>query len=81
MDKELQDYYDARFSMFASKGWKDLVEDVEKMVTASDSLSNVKTVDDLNFCKGELSIMRWLLGLKDMTNDAFKELTDAQSPD
>ena len=29
MEKELKQYYEDRFTMFTTKGWKDLVEDIE----------------------------------------------------
>jgi hypothetical protein len=30
LDKDLQEYYEARFDMMSSKGWKDLQVDIEK---------------------------------------------------
>lgn len=74
MDKELQDYYESRFSMFASEGWKHLMEDVDSMIDATDRLSNIKDENDLNFKRGELSIMKWLKGLKEITELAYKEI-------
>jgi hypothetical protein len=34
VDKDIQEYYEARFDMMASKGWKDLIEDSQKMLDA-----------------------------------------------
>jgi hypothetical protein len=34
MNKELQDYYESRFEMMSTKGWKDLVEDVDKIIVS-----------------------------------------------
>jgi hypothetical protein len=31
MNRELQDYYEERFSMCSSQGWKQLIEDVQLM--------------------------------------------------
>lgn len=76
MNKELQDYYDNRFSMMVSKGWKDLMEDVENMLHATNTLDNVDSVEKLHFRRGEVSIMKWLLGLKDMSEKAFDDLKD-----
>lgn len=74
IDKELQDYYEARMEMFASKGWRDMVEDVEKMMLALDNISAVKDGDDLHFKKGEMSIIKWILNIEDMSRKAFEEL-------
>lgn len=78
VDLELQKYYEERFSMFSTQGWKDLIEDVKEMQKATDTLSGV-TVDNLQFKQGELSIMRWLLSLQEMSESAYKELTDASN--
>lgn len=77
MGKELQEYYEARFDLFASKGWKDLIEDVQNMKDATDKVSSVRDEKDLYFKKGEVSIMNWVLSLEQMTKDAFEGLKDA----
>ena len=75
MNRELQKYYDARFAMTSSLGWQDLMEDVQKMLDATDNLSGV-TADNLRFKQGEVSIMRWILSLQAATEAAYKDLTD-----
>lgn len=74
ISKELQDYYEARIDMFASKGWRDLMEDVEKMFDALENLGAVKDLDDLRHKQGELSIIRWLIGIEDISRKAFEDL-------
>ena len=32
MNKDLQKYYEDRFTMFTTQGWKDLVVDIEKTI-------------------------------------------------
>lgn len=76
MDRELQRYYEDRFSMMASPGWKDLVEDMEKMVEAYDKIDSVEGLEDLYYAKGQLDILRWVLTLKQTSEEAFKELSD-----
>ena len=74
MNKELQDYYESRFEMMSTKGWKDLVEDVDKIIV---SLNNITTIDsekDLQFKKGELSILTWLVNLKEISERAYEEI-------
>lgn len=74
MTPELQRYYEDRFAMMASPGWADLIEDIDLMIT---SINNIATVDgekDLQFKKGELSILTWLKTLKQVSEAAYEEL-------
>ena len=75
MDEKLEKYYENRFSMLITPGWKELIEDVTAMRDATDRLGGIKTEQDLHYKKDELSIINWLLGLESMTNDAFTGLT------
>lgn len=79
MEKELERYYEERFSMMTSQGWKDLVEDVEKMLAATNNLDNIDSADKMFFRKGEVSIMKWFLGLKEMSEKAYEELKNEET--
>lgn len=74
MDKELQRYYDERFSTIATEGWKDLMEDTEALLVSVSSLKDVKDLEDLYFKKGQIDILNWLLNLKAVSEQAFEEL-------
>lgn len=76
MDLELQKYYESRFDMFSHPAWKDLMEDVQNMMDATNTLSGV-TPDNVGFKQGEVSIMRWILTLQKTTEESYKELTNA----
>lgn len=78
MDRELQKYYEDRFTMFSTQGWKDMVADVEKMIESTNKLDGV-TPDNLSFKQGELSIMRWLISQEVMFNQAYKDLNENNS--
>lgn len=74
MDKELQKYYEERFSMMGSTGWKDLTIDIESMI---DSLNNIGSITDektLHFRRGEMSILVWLKNLRGVSEQAYEEL-------
>jgi hypothetical protein len=74
MDKELQKYYEERFSMMGSVGWKDLTIDIESMI---DSLNNIGSITDektLHFRRGEMSILVWLKNLRGVSEQAYEEL-------
>jgi hypothetical protein len=76
MSPELQKYYEDRFSMMATGGWKDLMDDIDTMI---ESLNNISTIPDeksLQFKKGELSILTWLRTLKEVSERAFEELNE-----
>lgn len=74
MNKELQDYYEERLSMMGSQGWKDLMEDVQNMLEATNRIDNIDSSEKLWLSKGEVSIMKWLLGLKEMSYKAYEDL-------
>lgn len=78
MDLELQRYYESRFEMFAHPAWKDLMDDVQTMLDATNRLDGV-TPDTLKFKQGEVSMMRWMLSLKKTTEESYEELTNANN--
>jgi hypothetical protein len=74
MNRELQNYYEDRFSMMASKGWKDLIEDIELMLDSTDTIKGVDTEQQLWFRKGEVSIMTWLKNLRESSTEVYEQL-------
>lgn len=76
MTPELQKYYEDRFSMMATQGWKDLLEDIDNMATALNNISTVSDEKDLQFKKGELSILTWLKTLKQVSEQAYEDLNE-----
>ena len=75
MDKELQRYYEARFDCLATEGWKDLMEDAQALLDSVSSIQDIKGVEDLYFKKGQIDILKWLLSLKAVSEQAFEELS------
>jgi hypothetical protein len=76
MNQELQKYYDERFSMMSTEGWKQLIEDIDNMI---EPLNNIATISDeksLQFRKGELSILTWLKNLKQVSERAYEDLNE-----
>jgi len=74
MQKELQDYYENRFSMMATQGWVDLIEDLEIMIKATDTLAGVDSEQQLYFKKGEMSILNWIKNLRDASAEVYEQL-------
>jgi hypothetical protein len=73
MSPELARYYESRLEMTSTEAWKDLMEDVEGMLESTNKLDGT-TVDNLQFKQGEVSMMRWLLNLREISELAYEEL-------
>ena len=76
MTPELQKYYEDRFSMMGSDGWKDLVEDIDTMIASLNNISVIEGEKDLKFKQGELSILNWLKTLQEVSKRAYEELDE-----
>jgi hypothetical protein len=74
MNPELQKYYEDRFSMMGSDGWKDLVEDIDSMIASLNNISVISDEQSLQFKKGELSILTWLKTLKEASERAYEDI-------
>jgi hypothetical protein len=74
MSPDLQKYYDARFEMMSQEGWKDLIEDIDKIIVTLNNISVISDEKDLQFKKGELSILTWLRNLKEISERAYEEI-------
>ena len=78
LDKELQEYYEARFDMMSTKGWKDLVVDVEKMIEERNNLLATKSLEELNLRKGQLDVLHWIRTLKQLSEESWEQLNNEQ---
>ena len=79
MDQELQKYYDDRFSMFVTPGWKDLLEDLQTMLEQYEDITKIGDEQTLWYRKGQVDILQYLLSLKAITEKTFEELQDASN--
>ena len=73
---QLQKYYEDRLSMCASDAWKDLMDDVMDMLAATNTLDGV-TPENMRYKQGEVSIMRWMLSLKEISEQAYEQLKES----
>jgi hypothetical protein len=76
MEPQLQKYYENRLSMMGDEAWNDLMDDVREMLAATNRLDGIDSEKALWFKKGEVSIMNWLLSLKDTSEEAYKTIKD-----
>ena len=79
MTPELQKYYEDRFRMMQTQGWKDLVEDVQKMRDYTDTLSGIDDLRKLGVRQGEVWQMDWLLNLERVSEETYEELQREES--
>jgi hypothetical protein len=76
MDRELQDYYEDRFAMFASKGWRELIEDIKEFEKAVNTIDSATNGEQLQFRKGQLDMIRFLLNLETVSRDNYDKLVE-----
>ena len=81
MNKELEQYYEARFDMMAGKGWLDLIDDIQKMYDARNHVLGVQSEQDLYFKKGQLDVLQWILTLKQSSEEVYEQLKSGDSAD
>lgn len=80
MDKELQRYYEERFSMMVTTGWADLMDDLKVLLDQYSNIDSVNTDDTLQFRKGQVDILKYILGLKELSERTYEELqNDSQN--
>lgn len=78
MNEELKKYYSARFDMFASQGWRDLLEDIDERIAAISSIMAVKDIEQLRTRQGELETLEWLKSLPQLSRDVYEELMERE---
>ncbi|MDX9757102.1 MAG: hypothetical protein RBT52_06330 [Sulfurimonas sp.] len=74
MNIELQKYYENRFQMFSETGWNDLLTDINQIKEVVENLRNCRSNDDLQYKKGQLDIIDWLITLQQVSEKAYTEL-------
>ncbi len=81
MDKQLEKYYEERFSTMATVGWKQFLEDVQGIFDAVNKVAPIQNELDLYFRKGQLDILQWVLTLKESSEQAYEALQKDSSGD
>jgi CO dehydrogenase/acetyl-CoA synthase beta subunit len=77
MDKELEKYYNNRFTMMSSQGWLDLVEDVKEMIATYNNVTSINSVDEFHKRQGQIDILNWVLNLKELSEKTYEELNES----
>ena len=74
MDKALEKYYENRWHMMSTEGWKQFNEDVQGIFDAVNKVAPIQNELDLYFRKGQLDILQWVLTLKESSEQAYEAL-------
>ena len=79
IDKKLQQYYEERFSMMATQGWQDLMEDAQSMFDGINHVLAIQDEKDLHLKRGQLDLLQWLLSLKQVSEQSYEQLMSGDS--
>lgn len=74
LSPDLKQYYEARFTMTASKGWLDLLEDIQIMLDNYNNITTINSVEDLYKRQGQIDILNWIKSLREVSERAYEEL-------
>ena len=69
-----KDFYTERLSLIEHNGWIDLVEELKNLETLYSNLDSLESERDLWFAKGQLTILRQVIGLEESTRVAVEQL-------
>ena len=78
MERELQDYYENRFSTMATKGWEDFIEDTQNLYDAYNKINTADSFEEFHKRKGQIDILQWILSLKGASEQAYEELKNEE---
>lgn len=76
MNRDLQEYYENYFELFSTKGWKQLMEEVDASID-SFKVENINSEQELMIAKGQLNQLRSLKGLQTVMEQAYEDIEDA----
>ena len=74
MAPELQKYYEEQFNMMSTEGWKDLLEDFNKLKTSINDVTLTTDTHDLFYRKGQLDILDLVLSRRTTCEKVYEEL-------
>ena len=75
LDQETEQYYNKYFDLFATAGWKQLIEELQQNALVINSVEATKDQNDLYVRKGQLNVLAYILNFENTTNNNYEELT------
>ncbi len=74
IDSQTKEFYYNRLKLVEQDGWRALVEELKELEDLTNILDSIESERDLWFARGQLSILRQVIGLEDTTKAAMEEL-------
>jgi hypothetical protein len=74
MQETNEEFYRNRLNLCEHAGWRALMKDLEELKDLTNKLDSIESEKDLWFARGQLSILRQVTGLEEMTKLAMEEL-------
>ena len=74
LTQEDKQFYHNRINLIEQDGWRELVEELKTLEQLTNNLDSVESEKDLWFARGQLSVLRQVIGLEETTKAAAEEL-------
>lgn len=81
MDKELEEYYSNFFELFRTKGWKQLIGEVDNNIEQLNNVEATKDEQDLFYRKGQLTVFFNLKNLEQLMITAKEQAESEDNED
>ena len=74
LTQEDKQFYHNRLNLIEQDGWRDLIQELKNLEDFTNQLDSVESEKDLWFARGQLSILRQIINLEEVTKQAAEEL-------
>ena len=74
LTQEDKQFYHNRLNLIEQDGWRELVQELKTLEDLTNNLDSVESEKDLWFARGQLSVLRQMIGLEETTKAAAEEL-------
>lgn len=76
---DVQKQFDDYFDLFSRPGWALLMEDLEGMVKGLDSIEYVANLEELHYKKGQLAILKRMVGFRNAMEAAYEDYVNGEA--
>lgn len=76
---DVQKQFDDYFDLFSRPGWALLMEDLEGMVKGLDSIEYVANLEELHYNKGQLAILKRMVGFRNAMEAAYEDYVNGEA--
>lgn len=78
MTQDEERYYEAYFDTFASKGWKQFIEDMQGLEETLNDLASINDADSFFLRKGQAQIVARILGFQSAVERSYKDAKETE---